>query len=314
MPRCCVIGGNGFIGRRLVKNLASTRSEVLVIDRVMAPQVHDEGIVTYIQGDYSETDCLESALSGIDEIVLLAHSTTPKTSFEDSMEDLLANVPSSVKFFEAVSSLRLRKIVFVSSGGTIYGRARKLPITEDHPTLPISPYGITKLTIEKYGYMYHVLKDLPIVCVRPGNAFGEGQRPFSGQGFIATAYGSDTPCGRRSVYSVSGGRIRDYLYIDDLVEGIISALDGGVVGESYNLGTGIGRDNVDVTNDISTIVRNSGFDVKVNILPERPFDVPVNILDSTKLYNQTGWKPHTLFENGLRGMWEWFIQKRGMTL
>jgi len=308
MAKCCIIGGVGFIGSHLVKKLALTNRELLVIDK--APKTkHNDLNALYIQGDYGKTDFLQKTLSDIDEIILLAHSTTPKTSFEHSMEDLLANIPSAVNFFESVSRISLRKIVFVSSGGTVYGRATKIPITEDHPTLPISPYGITKLTIEKYSYMYHVLKHLPIVCVRPANAYGDGQRPFSGQGFISTAMGAVLIGQQVNVFG-NRGTIRDYLYIEDLVDGIIAALESGIPGESYNLGTGIGRDNIDVLEDIFLISGCNRLEVKVNILAERPFDVPVNILDSTKLHNLSGWKPHVKFEDGLKRMWEWFLQQK----
>jgi len=98
---------------------------------------------------------------------------------------LLENLPPTVQLFAEVAASG-RKLVFVSSGGTVYGEASKLPIREDHPTKPISPYGVTKLTLESYAHLYAVTHGLKFVCVRPANAFGPGQKPFTGQGFMPT--------------------------------------------------------------------------------------------------------------------------------
>jgi UDP-glucose 4-epimerase len=131
--------------------------------------------------------------------------------------------------------------VLVSSGGTVYGVARSLPIAEDHPTEPISPYGITKLTIEKYAGMFGAASGLPIVIVRPGNAYGEGQHASTGQGFIATAM--DAIC-RGEAVGVFGpiGTIRDYVHVADVASGIVAAWILGAAGETYNIGTGVGRE------------------------------------------------------------------------
>ena len=102
----------------------------------------------------------------------------------------------------------MQKLVLVSSGGTVYGNPSTVPVAEDHPTTPISPYGITKLAIEKYAAMYRLTAGLPVVCVRPGNAYGEGQRPFSGQGFIATAMASVIQ-GKEVVLFGERGTVRD---------------------------------------------------------------------------------------------------------
>src|SRR5208283_5085757 len=132
--------------------------------------------------DYGDRSFLADLLKDVDEVVNLAYSTVPKTSFEDPVQDILSNLPSAVNLFLATSQSSVQRLVLVSSGGTVYGKAASLPIVETHPTNPISPYGITKLAIEKYAVMYHNHTGLPVVVLRPGNAFGEGQRPFTGQG------------------------------------------------------------------------------------------------------------------------------------
>ena len=196
------------------------------------------------------------------------------------------------------------KLILVSSGGTVYGEAIKFPIREDHPTKPISPYGVTKLTLENYAHLYAVTHGLKFVCVRPANAYGVGQRPFVGQGFISTAIASVL---RGQAIKIFGqnGTIRDYLYVSDLALGIVSALENGHMSETYNLGSGVGYSNKEVIQALSPQMKQLGFEVFVEHLPERAFDVKANVLDSAKLQIHTGWKPKVDFGEGLRLTSEW---------
>ena len=180
----------------------------------------------------------------------------------------------------------------------------KLPICEDHPTRPISPYGVTKLTLENYARLYAVTHGLRFVCVRPANAYGVGQRPFIGQGFISTAIASAM---RGQPIKIFGqdGTVRDYIYVSDLASGIMSALEHGHLSETYNVGTGVGLSNKGVIQILSPLMKRMGFDTIVEHLPERAFDVKVNVLDSTKLQMQTGWKPRIGIEEGLTLTSEW---------
>ena len=172
--------------------------------------------------------------------------------------------------------------MLVSSGGTVYGEANELPVPETHPTKPISPYGVTKLTLENYAYLYAATHGLKFVCVRPTNAYGVGQRPFGGQGFIATALAS-TMHGQAIKIFGQNGTVRDYIYVSDLASGIVSALEKGCLSETYNLGSGVGLSNMDVINAIFPLMKAIGCDICVENLPERTFDVEANVLDSTKL-------------------------------
>jgi len=302
---CCVIGGTGFIGSYLVNNLLSTGREVTVIGRSTRPSTPLPDSVRYLSNPYGDPDFLEQALQAADEIVDLAYSTIPKTSFTDPVNDIVSNLPDAVRLFEIASKLPIKKMVWVSSGGTVYGRTDKATIDESHPTQPISPYGITKLAIEKYALMYQYSKGLPVVIVRPANAYGEQQKAYSGQGFIATAMASILNNKSITLYGKEG-TIRDYIHVQDVALGILAALEKGKPGSIYNIGSGEGRTTLSILEAIKPFAKKGGLDINIQVLPMRQFDVPSNVLDSTKLNKDTSWSPGITFEEGIERSWNWF--------
>ncbi|MFD2786680.1 NAD-dependent epimerase/dehydratase family protein [Hymenobacter rubripertinctus] len=302
----CVIGGAGFIGRAVVAELVARGRQVIVVGRGDSPQGLPAG-VRYLENSVEAgTDVVRIALEAATEVVDLAYATSPGTSFQDPVNDILVNVPETVRLFELAATMsHLRKFVWISSGGTVYGRTPAVPISELHQTLPLSPYGITKLALEKYAHMYFETRQLPIVCVRPANAYGQGQRPYSGQGFVATAIASILD-GRPLMLFGEQGTVRDYLHVTDMATGIVAALLEGVPGEVYNLGSGEGFTNRQVLDMLTPLAQVSGHSVVVEIKPPRPFDVPANILDCHKLQAATGWQREVSLEQGLAQTWAWF--------
>jgi UDP-glucose 4-epimerase len=298
-----VIGGAGYIGAHLVSQLCATGRRVTVLGRSSTPRYAlPEGVV-YVSGDFGEYDLISRLLKNHQEVIHLAYATVPNTSFENPLADLLQNLPPTVQLFSAAADRGVR-LVLVSSGGTVYGEADELPINETHHTKPISPYGVTKLTLENYAYLYAATHGLKFFCVRPANAYGVGQRPFVGQGFIATAVASAQ---RGIPINIFGqhGTVRDYLYISDLASGIVSVLAHGHLSETYNLGSGIGLSNLDVVELLKTLMKKNKDDIRVVNLPERAFDVKANVLDPKKLQEHTGWIQQVGFDSGLRRTFEW---------
>ncbi len=302
--KTCLIGGAGFLGTHLTKALLDNDRDVVILDRI-------EGVghkrVKSIIGDYGDKSLLKKALDGVDEIVLLAYASVPKTSFEDPSADMLNNLPPALAFFETASKLPLRKVVFVSSGGTVYGTNTAPVITENHPTNPISPYGITKLAIEKYAQMFHVSDNLPCVIVRPSNAYGEGQRPYSGQGLIATLIASFL---NNKDVTLFGGKeiVRDYIHASDIASAIVATLDHGKPGQSYNIGTGVGTSNIEALTLIEKIAKKHKVtSPKIIFKAPRIFDAKSNVLNSSKLQRASGWTPKIDLENGLAETWRWLI-------
>ena len=308
--RCCIIGGAGFIGRHVTRLLAGSGRDVVVFGRREAPEVNLPPKVAYVSGDYSDRGQLKELLAEASEIIDLAYLTVPKTSFADPVYDILANLPASVGLLLEAAAHPRRKIVLVSSGGTVYGIAARLPILEDHPRRPVSPYGITKLAIENYAWMFHHVSNLPVVVARPANAYGEEQRAQSGQGFIAAAIHAIAGGTEIDVYGPEG-TVRDYVHVEDVAMGIVAALEHGVPGEAYNIGTGVGHSNLDVLRLIEPLAARAGFKVQARFLPPRHFDVPANILDGGKLATASGWRPAIALAEGIERTWNALGRLRG---
>jgi len=256
----------------------------------------------YVSGDYADRAVLQAILKGTSEVIDLAYATVPQTSFANPIFDIVSNLPPSVGMLQEAIAAGLRKVVMVSSGGTVYGATDSLPIREDHRTDPISPYGITKLTIEKYARMFHSVTALPVVVARPGNAYGEEQRPHSGQGFVSTAIHSIVRGDEIGIFGAEG-TVRDYIHVADVASGIVAVLEHGASGDVYNIGSGQGRSNLDVVKVLEPLASRAGFTVRTNILPSRGFDVPANVLDCGKLATLSGWLPRVSFEEGINRVW-----------
>ena len=247
-------------------------------------------------------------MEGVSGVINLSYASTPKTSFDDPITDIKDNLPSVINFLEWMSLFSIKRIVMVSTGGAIYGNTNENPISETAATNPVSPYGITKLAVEKYSSMYCTHKKLPIITVRPGNAYGIGQSPFLGQGFIATATYSMLEKKEVKIFG-RNGTVRDYIHVRDVSNGIIAALKKGKIGETYNIGTGRGVSTKFVFELISKIASNAGYFVpKVKNEKLRPFDVRKNILDSSKLQKDTGWYPKISLEEGIEEYWAYSLK------
>lgn len=298
-----VIGGGGFIGAHLVEQLLASGRRVTVIGRSTTPRIPLAHGAHYLSGDFAQLELIGPLLDQHREVIHLAYATVPNTSFENPLGDLLQNLPPTVQLFSEVAA-RDGRLILASSGGTVYGEAHTRPIREDHPTNPISPYGVTKLTLEKYAQLYAVTHGLNVICVRPGNAYGVGQRAYAGQGFVSTAIASVL---RGQPVKIFGqlGTVRDYLYVSDLAAGIVSALQHGHLSETYNLGSGVGHCNLDVVHELTPLMQEIGYDVSIEHLPERVFDVHENVLDSSKLRAHTGWQPRVDFVDGLTRTRDW---------
>ncbi|MFA6571831.1 MAG: NAD-dependent epimerase/dehydratase family protein [Bacteroidota bacterium] len=307
MKQFCLIGGLGFIGSHLAEKLLLSGEHVTIIDIIDKPQQSFIKDVKYFNHDYSDESFMHGILDKSEIVINLAYASVPKTSYDNPVEDIYTNLLNNVKLLETATHHNIEKIIYVSSGGTVYGHPRFLPITEEHPTNPVSPYGISKLAAEKYAIMYYLNKQLPVAVVRPSNAYGPGQKAFTGQGFVATAIASILEKKEINIFG-ENGTIRDYIYVSDLADAIIKVAYKGKAGEIYNIGSSIGKNNKEILNIINSFTAKNQMEPIINTLPSREFDVSKNILSWEKINCDTGWKPTTSLEKGMEKTVGWFIE------
>jgi UDP-glucose 4-epimerase len=295
-----VLGGNGFIGSHLVDKLLAEEHSVRVFDKYEEHYRKPLAGVDYCFGDFGNRGLLADALKDIDIVFHLISTTLPKTSNDDPAFDVQSNVIETIFLLEQCVARKVCKVVYVSSGGTIYGRPERLPIAEDSPTNPECSYGITKLANEKYFALFHHLYGLDYTIVRPSNPYGSRQNPIGIQGAISVFLGGVARGEKIEIWG-DGEIVRDYIYIDDLVEGI--CLSATVPSESriFNLGSGTGYS----LNEILQVIRRvTAQDIEVVYKEKRLFDVPQIYLDVRKSSEQLGWTPKTPLEAGIRETWK----------
>ena len=310
MSTCIVIGGNGFIGSELIPLLEASGRNVNVLGRSPVRPTGLSVKITYSQGDYADRETLRSLLEPGCEVINLAYSTVPKTSYDDPLHDLLSNLPANVALLEECAAAGTGKVVMVSSGGTVYGPSRSTPLGERAPTTPVSPYGISKLSTELYTMMFHRNTGLPARIVRPANAYGESQRSGKGQGFIDEAV--DAVLGGKEI-PIYGerGTVRDYIHVGDVAAGIAAALERGQAGCVYNIGTGVGTSNLDILGILGPLAESEGKEIRHAVYAPRVFDVEANVLDATRLREASGWAPVIPIGEGIRRVWESRLGTRG---
>lgn len=294
-----VLGGNGFIGSHLVDKLLAEGHQVRVFDKYeehYRKPMHD---VDYRFGDFGNRGMLADALEGIDTVYHLISTSLPKTSNDDPIFDVQSNVIETLFLLEQCVAKKIKKLVFISSGGTIYGKPATLPIAEDSPTEPECSYGITKLTIEKYLALFNHLYGLDYTIVRPANPYGSRQNPSGIQGAISVFLGRVSKNEPIEIWG-DGEVVRDYVYIEDLATGIYQA---GITNNPlriFNLGSGRGHS----LNEIVAVIREvTGREVKVEYKPKRSFDVPKIYLDITRAKKELFWNPSTSLEEGIATTW-----------
>ncbi len=306
--RYVVLGGRGFIGARLVALLAATGVNVRSFDRVPPPAVlatttPDPANVEHMVGDATKPDDLRQALEGADVCFLLLSSTIPQTSNEAPIMDATSAILGSLAVFDACRRAGVRKIVYLSSGGTVYGCARYLPIDEDHPTDPLCAYGVSRLAVEKYLRLQNALYGMDYCILRASNIYGPGQRLEAAQGAVGVFMGRLLN-GRPIDLWGDGSVVRDYLHVDDLVRALAAAAEPHGDRHLFNVGSGVGHSLNELLEALQEVI---GLAPATNRHPGRSFDVPANVLDIRAAAAYLGWTPRIDLTSGLRMTWEYLV-------
>jgi UDP-glucose 4-epimerase len=304
--RCLVLGGGGFIGSHLSDTLLASDHEVTIFDRPDARYLENarrQGVNIFV-GDYLNPDELRLALANHDVLYHLVSTTVPQTSNDDPVYDIQSNVLGTLRLLDEVRKAQINRIVFLSSGGTVYGVPREIPIRENHPTDPTSSYGIGKLMIEKFLYLYWTLYELDYCILRVANAYGPRQPITATQGVIS-AFLDRAMHQHELIVWGDGSIIRDYIYVSDIVAALEKAATYTGVHRIFNIGAGQGHSLNDIIEGIQLVVQQP---LLIKYLSGRRFDVPVNILDISRAKTALDWHPMVSLQEGISRTYEWTRQ------
>ncbi len=307
MKRCLVLGGNGFLGSHLAEGLVEKGYGVRVFDSFDTGMENLEtvrGRVEIMEGDFfSEADVLQ-ALKGMDYVFHYISTTVPATAVKDPVYDIQANVVGTVRLLQLAVDSNIKRVIFPSSGGTIYGEPARLPVPETHALNPIDPYGISRLAIEKYLHYFHRAYGLDHLILRYSNPYGERQSPHGQQGVIPV-FLNKIKTGERPVIYGDGSMERDYIYVGDAVEATIAALEKRTPHRVFNVGSGAGTSLNQLIELMSGVV---GKTIEPVYADDTTVRVQKVVLDISLIRDEVDWKPGTSLHEGIERTWRWLTR------
>jgi UDP-glucose 4-epimerase len=304
-PSCVVLGGGGFIGTNLCRRLLASGHRVRAFGRHCHFPDDLRGVEWY-QGDFVDPDSVAAAIETFDIVFHLVHGAMPQAANLAMAVDVQHNIIPSINLLELCGKLGVKRVIFSSSGGTVYGRPRQIPTPELASTEPICAYGISKLAIEKYLVLFEHLHSLDYRVLRITNPFGPYQIAWKGQGFIAAAV-SRALSGQPIEIWGDGSVVRDFIFIDDVIDAFEAAMHDTSDSRIFNIGTGQGRrlDGV-----LETIEKLLNVTLNLRQMPGRSLDTPASVVAIDRAREVLKWSPKTPFETGLAQTIEWTRQNR----
>jgi len=298
-----IVGGAGFLGTALARALTDRGTPVRVLDRPHRL----ERSATFLDGidqavfEFPDTLGIERHLQGASALIHLTCTSTPSSSMQSLRRDADENIAPSVTLFEAAGAAGVQKVLFSSSGGTVYGDTDRFPIVETTPLAPLSGYGASKVAIESYLQLAARRDGFCGVNMRIANPYGPYQLSGAPIGIIArylTLIASGQPL---SVWG-DGEIVRDYIHIEDTTRAILALLDqDDLPSGAYNVGSGTG---VSINGIIATLSQITNTQPRVEFTPARGFDVHRIVLDTDKITQATGWAPQIDLVTGTAQLWD----------
>ena len=299
--RVLLLGAAGFIGTNLTIQLAKKREdEITLVDKkrdffMPINNMHLNNI-HIVEASLTVDMDFDSILKDQDVVYHLVSTTVPTTSNQHISQELVSNVIFSANLFEACIRCGVKKVVFISSGGTVYGKEVDCPLKEKTATNPISSYGVQKITIEKLLYLYRYMYGLDYRIIRLANPYGPYQRPNGVLGAVTTFTYKALKGDEITVYG-DGSVVRDFIYIDDAIRAIMKIVNGENKHRTFNLGCGYGTSIKQV---LETIEKALGIKLNVSYLEGRRVDVPVNYLDISRYEKYYGALNPISLEDGIK--------------
>lgn len=297
-----VLGAAGFIGSAVLPAFKQAGAFVVGVDVVPKPvaSIADEWVVSDIVSELPP----DAVFAGADTVVHLAWKNDPGRGNADLGTDAATNVAASARVFQRAAGLGVRRILYASSGGTVYGRA-PTPTPETAPLSPIGGYGAGKAASELYLSAVGGAYGVQTCVLRISNPFGPGQRPNRGQGFIATAIARAIE--RAPIELFGSDQIaRDYLFIDDLVDAMVLAVANEAPSAVWNVGSG---EAVTLAEVLDMIFEAVGHNTTIRYLNQRPMDCDKVQLDIRKIKNSLGWQPNISMRSGIARALDWQIRE-----
>jgi len=294
--KCTVIGANGFIGSYLCRELVRKGFSVYAFDRCFDNILLDDLEINFYLGDLSsDNGLLEGILRDTDVLFHLAYTTIPSTSDRNISYDISSNLIAAVNLFMMCVKHNVKKVIFPSSGGAVYGvQPENVAVKEDYTTQPISSYGVTKLAIEKYLYIFKRAYGLDYVVLRLANPYGPKYTGFS-QGVIP-AFIKNILAGKPLEIWGNGEAVRDYIYIDDVIAAFLKAIHYQGEERIFNIGSGTG---MSVNQLLELLESCAGKEFVIDKQPARTCDVPFIVLDISKAEKHLDWRPAVSIEEGV---------------
>lgn len=289
------------MGTHLVDGLLEDGHRVRIYDRSPNRFRATPKGAEYVEGELGDSGLIRAAVEGMEVVFHFVNTTIPKTSNDDPIFDVRSNLMETLGFLESCVEAGVRKVVFASSGGTVYGQPQAVPIAENHPTDPITSYGIVKLAVEKYLALFEHLYGLDYAALRISNPYGPYQDPGGQQG-VVPVFLRRLRAGQPVTIWGDGSVVRDYLYVSDLVEALKLAAGAGARQKVLNVGSGRGTSLNEL---VAIIARVTGERPEVKYVAGRSLDVPANVLDVARVRDELGWRPQTGLAEGIDRTWGW---------
>jgi UDP-glucose 4-epimerase len=299
-----IFGGNGFIGSHLAERLVHDGFEVKIFDTFNTGMHNLDSIIKdieIIRGDFLNKNDLSRALKNVELVFHYISTTNPVTAVNNPVFDVESNIIGSIRLFQTAIENKIERIIFPSSGGTIYGLVHEDLIKETHPLNPINPYAISKLTIEKYLHYFNYSSGMDYFILRYSNPYGERQNPLGNQGVIPIFLNKIKNKEHPVIYG-NGSAIRDYIYIDDVIDATMAVLNSKTNEKLFNVGSGQGTS---INQLLSVMSDVTNFSVDPIYMENSGIYLPKIVLDISRIRKETGWYPKTDIKIGVLKTWDW---------
>lgn len=294
-----VTGGAGFIASHLVDRLIEEGHYVIVVDNLSAGRKENVNPkASFYKVDICDSVALEDVFKKEGPGIVDHHAAhvDVRKSVEMPVYDANINILGSLNLCELSKKYQVKKFIYVSTGGAVYGEPKNLPVKETCPVEPLSQYGVSKHTVEHYLSIFYKLYGLNFTVLRYPNVYGPRQSPYGEAGVVAIFTELILQNKRPTIFG-DGSKTRDYVYVEDIIAANMRVLDNVGNGEIYNLGWGKEISDLEVFN---TARRALGSDIEPIFSQKRPGEIDHISLDSSKAMKELKWKPKVTFEEGVK--------------